>query len=132
MKKPLGAADERIIAFKEAKQLMGCARDANAHAFADGAHGMVCFAKPQRSWAAEIDAVVTAIDLQRLREASRAAREVQKLRGFAVALHDFDAFERLERANQNGSGGFWRLAHHVEHKMRAIIEKYIDVAGSQI
>ena len=77
MKKPLGAADERIIAFKKAKQLVGCARDADTHAFADGAHDMVCFAKPQRSRGTEIEAVVAPIDLQCLREASGAAREVQ-------------------------------------------------------
>lgn len=132
MKKALGAADERIAAFKKAKQLVGGAGDADAHAFADEARGAVDLAEPKFFVGAEIDTIMAAIDLQSLRKTPRAAREIQKLSGFAMALHDFDAFERLEGANQNGGGGSSGLAHHVEHKVIAIIEENVDVPGSEI
>src|SRR5215469_2893103 len=132
LKEPLGAAHERIAAFKEAKQFVGCAGDADAHTLADAGHGIVDRAKPEFFVRAEIDAVVPAVDLQGLREAPRPAREVQEFRGFAMPLHDFDAFQRLERAYQNGGGGFRALAHDVEHEMGAVVEKNVDVAGSQI
>src|SRR5690349_18367732 len=85
-----GAADEGIAAFKEAQKLVGGAGDADAHAFADGARGTVDFAKPEFFVFAEVHAVVAAIDLQRLREAARPAREIEEFSGIAVALHDFD------------------------------------------
>ncbi len=132
MKKQFGAADERTPSFKKTKQFAGRAGDADAHAFADGAPGIVDFAKPEFFILAEIDAIMAAIDLQRLREAAWAAREIQKPSGFAVALHDLDSFKRLQRANQNGGGGFRGLAHYIEHEVSAIIEKNVDVAGSQI
>ena len=127
-----GAADESIAAFEKTKQLVGGAGDADAHALADGTPAVVDFAKPEFFVLAEIHAIVAAVDLQRLREAPRSAREIQKLGGFAMVLHDFDAFEGLERANQNGSGSFGRLAHDVEHEVRAIVEENVDVAGSEI
>jgi len=99
MKKPLGAADERIAALKKAKELVGSARDADAHAFACGADGMVDFTEPEFLVRAKVDAIVAAVDLQRLRKTSRAAREIVEHGGFAMALHDFDTFERLEGAN---------------------------------
>ena len=75
---------------------------------------------------------MAAIDLQSLREAAWTAREIEESGGFAVALHDFGSFERLERANQDGSGGFWRLADDIEHKVRTVVEENVDVAGSKI
>src|SRR5438067_13891395 len=39
---------------------------------------------------------MAAIDLQRLREAARPAREIEEFGAFAMALHDFDALEPLE------------------------------------
>lgn len=132
MKEALRSADEGIAAFKEAKEFIGGAGDADAHAFADGTNSMINFTEPECFVFAEIHAVMAAIDLQGLREAPRAAREVQELSGFAVALHDFDSLERLERANQDGRGGFGRLAYDVEHEVRAIVEENVDVAGSEI
>lgn len=128
----LGAAHEGIAAFEETEQLVRGAGDADAHAFADAADGMVDFAEPECFIGAEVDAVMAAVDLQSLREAPRAAREIEKPRGFAMTLHDFDAFERFERANQNGGGGFGGLAHDIEHEVVAVIEKNVDVAGSKI
>jgi len=132
MKEPLGAADVGIAALEEAQKFAGGAGDADAHAFADGADAMVDFAEPECFVFAEIHAVMAAIDLQRLREAARPAREIEEFGAFAMALHDFDAFERLESANQDGRSGFGRLADDVEHEMRAIVEENIDVAGSEI
>ena len=129
---PFGAADERIAALEEAKEPAGGAGDADAHAFADGAGGVADFAEPEFFVFAKIHAVVTAIDLQSLREAARPAGEIAKLGGVAMALHDFDAFERLERANQDSRGGFPRLAHNVEHEVRAVVEENVDVAGGEI
>src|SRR5438132_1338144 len=108
LKQPPGAAHEGIAALKKAKQFVGRARDADAHALADAAHGVVDRAKPEFFVRAEIDSVVAAIDLQGFCETPRPAREVQELRGFAMPLHDFDSFKRLERANQNSCGGFGR------------------------
>lgn len=132
MKEALGAADERVAAFEETKQLVGGAGDADAHAFADGACGLADFAEPEWFVFAEIHAVMAAIDLQGLREAPRTAGEVEELGSFAMALHDFDAFQRLERANQDGCGGFGRLADDVEHEVRAIVKKHVDVAGGEV
>ena len=86
LKKALEPADERISAFEEAKKLVGGAGDADAHAFADGASWMIDFAKPKFFVRAQINAVVAAVDLQRFRKAARAAREIQKFGGFAMAL----------------------------------------------
>ena len=129
---PFRATDEGVATLKKTKQLIGGAGDADAHTFADEAGGMVDFAEPEFFVCAEINAIVAAIDLQRLREASRTAREIQKLGGFTMALHDFDSFKRLERANQNGRGGFGRLANDIEHKVRAVVEENVNVAGSKI
>src|SRR5216110_2876411 len=64
LKQPPGAAHEGIAALKKAKQFVGRARDADAHALADAAHGVVDRAKPEFFLRAEIDSVVAAIDLQ--------------------------------------------------------------------
>src|SRR5215472_9483611 len=93
---------------------------------------MIDFTKPKFFICAEIGAVVAAVDLQRLREASRAAREIAEFRGFAMALHDFDTIERLERANENGGGGFGRFTHDVEHEVVAVIEENVDMAGREV
>src|SRR5579864_1027706 len=92
MKEALGAADERIATLEEAKQLVGSAGDADAYTLGDGTRWMIDLAKPKFFVCAEIDAIMAAVDLQSLREAPRAAREIQKLGGFAMPLHDFDAF----------------------------------------
>lgn len=132
MIEPLGAADEGIPALKKTKQLIGGARDADAHAFAEATGGMADFTEPEFFICAEINAIVATIDLQCLCQAPRAAREIQELGGFAMALHDFDSFERLERANQDGGGDLGRFAHDVEHEVGAIVKENVDVAGSKI
>src|SRR5215472_1604444 len=132
LEEPLGAAHERIASFKKAQQFVGSACDADAHAPSDAAHGMVDRAKPEFFVRAEIDSVVAAIDLEGLRETPRPAREVQEFSGFAMPLHDFDSLQRLERADQNGSGGFRALADDVEHEMSAVVEKNMDVARGKI
>ena len=132
MKEAFGATDEGIAAFEETKKLIGGTGDADAHALADGARRMADFAEPEFFVFAEVHTIMAAIDLQSLREAAWAAREVQERCGFAMALHDCDSFERFEGANQDGGGGFGRLAYDVEHEVRAVIEKDVDVAGGEV
>ena len=72
------------------------------------------------------------VDLKSGGEASGAAREIEKPGRLAVALHDLDAIEGLERADEDGRGDSRRLADDIEHEVRAIIEKNIDMAGSEI
>src|SRR5690242_13354142 len=93
---------------------------------------MVDFAEPEFFVFAQIQAVMAAIDLHSLREAAGAAGEIEEFGGLAVALHDFDAFERLEGADQDGGGGFGRLADDVEHEVCAVVEENVDVAGSEV
>jgi len=65
-------------------------------------------------------------------KASRAAREIEKPVGLAVALHKLDALERFERSDENGRRDSGALAHDIEHEVRAIIEKNIGVARGEI
>ena len=49
-----------------------------------------------------------------------------------MALHQCNAFERLDGADENGRGGSFWLADDVEHEMRAVVEEDIGVTGSKI
>jgi hypothetical protein len=49
-----------------------------------------------------------------------------------VLLHEFNAFERFERPDENGRGGPSGFADHVEHEVSAVIEENIDVAWRQV
>src|SRR5207247_3965465 len=93
---------------------------------------MAGFAQPERAGSAQVETVVAAVDLKSRCEASGAAREVEKPNGFAVALHEFDAFERFERTDENRRGYSGGLADDVQHEVRAVIEKNVGVAGSKI
>jgi len=75
---------------------------------------------------------VAPIDLKSGGEASGAGRETEKLTGLALALHQLDAIEGLERADENGRGDSSGLAHDIEHEVRAIVEKNVGVAGIEI
>ncbi len=75
---------------------------------------------------------MAAPDLECGSKASRAAREIEKPVGLAVALHKLDALERFERSDENGRGDSGALAHDIEHEVRAIIEKNIGVARGEI
>src|SRR6266404_3732655 len=49
-----------------------------------------------------------------------------------MALHEFDAIESLESANEDRRSGAGGLADDVEHEMRAVVEKNVCVTGSEI
>jgi len=87
------------------------------------------FAQPERAGGAKVEPVVAAIDLKSGGEASRTAREIKKLTGLAVALHELDTIEGLECADQDGRCDSSRLAHDIQHEVRAVIEKNVGVAG---
>lgn len=70
--------------------------------------------------------------MQGLREAAWTAGEIEEFGGLAMTLHDCDSFEGLKGANQDRGGGFGRFADDVEHEVSAVIEKNVDVAGSEI
>src|SRR6267378_7377929 len=49
-----------------------------------------------------------------------------------MALHQFDAIERLESANENRRGGPGGLTDDVEHEVRAVVKKNVCVTGCEI
>ena len=75
---------------------------------------------------------MAAVDLQGLREPSRAAREIEKARGLAMPLHELDALEGFERTDQDGRGHTLGFADNVQHEVRAVVEENVDVAGRQM
>src|ERR1700674_733085 len=93
---------------------------------------MTGFAQPERAGSAEIQTVVAAVNLKSGSEASGPAGEVEEPNGPALALHELDAFKWFERADKDRGGGSSRVAHHIEHEVRAIVEKNVGVAGSEI
>lgn len=131
-KQALGAADERIAAFVEAERKVGGAGDADANGLADGGGWAFYGAEPERAGSAEIQAIVAAVDLESGGEASRAAGEVEKASGVAMTLHEFDAIERFESADENGGGGAGRFADDVEHEVGAVVEEDVGVALGEI
>ncbi len=128
----LGAADKGIAALVKAKELISGTGNADADGFSDGANGMAGFAQPERAGGAEVEAVVAAIDLKSGGEASGAAGEIEKPGGLAMALHELDAFERFEGADEDCGGDSGRLAHDIEHEVRAIVEKNVGVARREV
>src|SRR6266702_1139745 len=131
-KETLRAADKGIAALIEAKKLVGGAGEPDADGFADGPNRMVRDGKPKGTGSAEVEPVVTAIDLQGCGETAGATGELEKANCPAMALHEFDAFQRFESADEDRSRGSGRLADHVQHEMRAVVEEDIDVPWSEI
>src|SRR6266513_3336877 len=128
----LGAADKGIAALVKAKELIGGTGNADVDGFSNRANGMAGFAQPERAGGAEVEAVVAAIDLKSCGEASWTAGEVEKPSSLAVALHELQALKRFEGANEDCRGGSHGFAHHIEHEVRAIVEKNVGVAMSEI
>jgi hypothetical protein len=75
---------------------------------------------------------VAAVDSQGRGQTTRATSEIEEASGLAMLLHEFDAFEGLEGADENSRGGCGRLADNVQHKMSAVIKKNINVTRSEI
>ncbi len=128
----LRAADEGIAALIEAKKLVGGAGEPDADGFADGPNRMVRDAKPKGTGSAEVEPVVVAVDLQGRGETTGATGEIEKASRLAMALHEFDAFQRFEGADEDRSRGSGRLADHVQHEMCTVVEEDVDVPRSEI
>ena len=109
----LGAADIGIGTFVEAKELIGRARYSDADGFADGSGGKAGNAEPKRAAAAKIDAIMAAVNLQSCGEAAGAAGEIEEASGIAMLLHELDALERFEGANEDRRSCAGRLADDV-------------------
>jgi len=131
-KKALRTTDEGVASFVKAKHLIRGARNADADSFSDGPGRMTSFAKPEGTASAEVETVVAAVDSKGSSEASGAASEIEKPRGFAMALHERDAIEGFDRPDENRRGYSCGLAHNVQHEVRAVIEKNVRVAWPEI
>lgn len=128
----LGATHEGIAAFVKTEELVGRARDPDANGPGDRPGGTLGNAEPERPLSAEIETVVTPIDLQGRRQAPRTARQIQKTMGLAVALHELDAFQRFKGADQDGRRDSLGLAHNIQHEMRAIVKENVSMARCEI
>ena len=111
---------------------MGRARDPNANGSRDGPGATLGITEPERPSSAEVEAVVTPIDLQGSRQAPGATRQIQQAISFAVALHELDAFQRFEGADQDCRSNSLGLAHHIQHEMRAVVKENVDMARCEI
>jgi len=112
--------------------LIGGVSDTYADRFSNRPDGMVAFAEPKRALGAEVKTVVTAVDLKRGGKAARTAGEIKKPSGLAVLAHDLEAIEWFERSDEYGRGDSGRLAHDIEHKVRAVVEKNVGMARRKI
>jgi len=72
------------------------------------------------------------VDLKSGSEAPGAAGEIEESSGLAMALHELDAFERFEGADEDSGGDSGTLAHDIQHEVRAIVEKDVGVAGGEV
>jgi hypothetical protein len=75
---------------------------------------------------------VATVDLKSGSEAPGAAGEIEESGGLAMVLHELDAFERFEGADEDCGGDSGALAHDIEHEVRAIVEKNVGVAGGEV
>jgi hypothetical protein len=75
---------------------------------------------------------MTPIDLQGCRQAPGTARQIQKTMGLAVTLHELDAFQRFQGADQDGRRDSLGLAHNIQHEMRAIVKENVGMARCKI
>jgi len=118
--------------FVKAKDLIGGSRNADAYSLSDAPDRMAGFAQPEGARSAQVESVVAAADLKSRCQASGAAGEIEKPSGLTVAVHEFDAVQRFECADENRRGDSRWLAHHIQHEVRAVIEKNVGVARSEI
>jgi hypothetical protein len=125
--KSLGSADENIAALKKAQDEMRVSGDADADTFADGASFADRGAKPQRAGRAKIHPLDTPVDTERGGQAAGAAREITKFRGAAMTAHQFNPFDRLDRAQKHSSAHAGFLAGNVQHERRAVDEINVGV-----
>ena len=76
----------------------------------------------------KFDPVIPFVDVHRLRQASRAAREVEQTSCAAPPLHESDAFQRFDRAHQNSRAGACFLARDVHHEAGTVCEIHVGVS----
>jgi hypothetical protein len=125
--KSLGSADENIAALVKAQDEMRVARDADADAFADRAPFSDRGAKPQRAGCAEVHTINTLVDAKCGSHAAGAAREIKQADGAAMAAHQFDSFEGLDRAQKHSGAYAGFLAGNIHHERRAVNEINVRV-----
>jgi len=82
-------------------------------------------AEPEWPTRKEIETIEAMVDPERSGEPPRATRKIAKLHALPMPLHQRDAFQRFQRANQNASANSRGLARNIQHEVHAIIE--IDV-----
>jgi hypothetical protein len=98
------------------------ARDPDANAFADGAPFADRGAKPERAGRAKIHPIDTPVDTERGGQAAGAAREITKYRGAAMTAHQFNPFDRLDRAQKHSGAHTGLLTRNIQHERRAVDE----------
>jgi hypothetical protein len=125
--KSLGSADENIAALIKAQDEMRVARDADADAFADRAPFADRGAKPQRTGRAKIHPIDTLVNAKCGSQAAGSAREIKQADGAAMTAHQFNPFDRLDRAQKHSSAHAGLLAGNIHHERRAVNEINVRV-----
>lgn len=75
---------------------------------------------------------MAAVDAKRGGEASWAACEIEKPSCLALLLHERNPFQWFDGANEDRGGNAGRFTDDIQHEVRAIVEKYIDVARGEV
>ena len=105
--------------------------DADAHGCTYATGGTNGCSQPQRTIGAEINSVQPLIDVQCSGQPSRALCQIREFVGVAMALHQVDAFERLDGAQEDAGTDARFFGRDVEHVGRAINEIYIGKSPAQ-
>src|SRR5260370_38832865 len=94
----LRPANEWIPPLVESVELAYLARDADPDAVADGAGASYGSAQPERALRAQVNAVISFVDIHCFREPPGAASKVYQTLRSAMTLHQRDAFQGFKRA----------------------------------
>src|SRR6266849_4217533 len=95
---PLRPANEWIPPLVESVELAYLARDADPDAVADGVGATYGSAQPERALGAQVDAVVSFVDIHCSREPPGASSKVRQTSRSAMMLHQRDSFQWFKRA----------------------------------
>jgi hypothetical protein len=121
-------AHERIAALVETQRAMSFLGDADAYAYTDSPRWTRGCSEPKLARTAEVNSIKLSRDPKCFGETSWPARKVNHALRVAMALHSFDAFERLDSSKQHAFSDAFALAGNVEHVMIAVHK--IDVRVS--
>jgi hypothetical protein len=124
----LRPADEWTTALEETQRPISFLSDADAHAYPDSPGRACSCAEPKLAGTAEVNSIKLSRDPKCFGETSWPARKVNHALRVAIALHAFDAFERLDSSKQHAFSDAFALAGNVEHVMIAVHK--IDVRVS--